>query len=211
MSTDPKAPAVDTSAEAMAGASLIYADGVEAFADRTKTDDAGWMKGLALHLRETAQVLRSLASQPAEPEALVDGDIEQIAANFDEAVELAEPPDQSCVADAANILRNLSLEKAMWRARAEKAKAELAALKQQPVGDGERAWLIETARSTWWDGRHTDAPVFTANANDAIRFARFEDAEIARCWLLRDTGLLQSTEHVWFARAALSADQAGAK
>ena len=49
------------------------------------------------------------------------------------------------------------------------------------------AWLIElprdTGRTTWWDGRDVDT--FTSDANDAVRFARREDAERVASWLVR--------------------------
>ena len=62
----------------------------------------------------------------------------------------------------------------------------------------ELGWLIETARTTYWDGHGTDFNSFTDDPNRAVRFARFEDAEVVRCWLLDDIKLfLRSTEHMW--------------
>lgn len=62
----------------------------------------------------------------------------------------------------------------------------------------EAGWLIETARQTYWDGRQIgDGATFVSDPNEAIRFARFEDAEIARCRLLEDTGKLRSSEHIF--------------
>jgi hypothetical protein len=60
-------------------------------------------------------------------------------------------------------------------------------------------WLIETARQTWWDGRKTGLDAFfTPYPNEAIGFARFEDAEVARCWLLEPLmETLRSTEHIF--------------
>jgi hypothetical protein len=62
----------------------------------------------------------------------------------------------------------------------------------------ESFWLIETGRQTYWDGRHVqEEAFFTSKIEDAVRFARFEDAEIVRCWLLEKTGAhkLRSVEH----------------
>lgn len=62
-------------------------------------------------------------------------------------------------------------------------------------------WLIETAQNTYWDGKQTgDDANFVAIANDAVRFARFEDAEVVRCWLLEKVNRaqrLRSAEHVF--------------
>lgn len=64
-------------------------------------------------------------------------------------------------------------------------------------------WLIECGRQTWWDGRKPGLDAeFTSDPNEAIRFARFEDAELARCWLLEPIQhLLRATEHAWPAKA----------
>ncbi len=62
----------------------------------------------------------------------------------------------------------------------------------------ETGWLIETANQTWWDGKSSEKPYFTHDPSDAIRFARFEDAERAKYWLLRSQmDLVRSTEHAW--------------
>lgn len=72
----------------------------------------------------------------------------------------------------------------------------------------ERGWLIETARQTYWDGRNVGSDAaFVPDANEAVRFARFEDAELVRCWLLEQSqrpARLRSAEHVFLpaARAA---------
>lgn len=65
--------------------------------------------------------------------------------------------------------------------------------------ESETGWLIESGATTWWDGRNAgDYATFTADPNDAVRFARFEDAEVVRCWLLKPISrLLRSTEHMW--------------
>lgn len=62
----------------------------------------------------------------------------------------------------------------------------------------EVGWLIETARTTYWDGRGLDEHCFTDNHNDAVRFSRFQDAEVIRCWFLGKIGFsLRSTWHRW--------------
>ena len=67
----------------------------------------------------------------------------------------------------------------------------------------EKGWLIETARTTYWDGRQIgDDAVFVSDPNAAVRFARFEDAEIVRCWLLEKIQTpqrLRSSEHIFMA------------
>ncbi len=70
---------------------------------------------------------------------------------------------------------------------------------------GERGWLIETAQNTYWDGRQIgDDACFVRDANEACRFARFEDAEVVRCWLLEKlqrAQRLRSAEHIFLPRA----------
>ena len=49
----------------------------------------------------------------------------------------------------------------------------------------------------WWTGR--GAAMFSGDANEAMRFARFEDAERARAWLV-ERGIsrgCKSTERLW--------------
>lgn len=50
----------------------------------------------------------------------------------------------------------------------------------------ETGWLIESASPQgvpqYWDGRRDNS--FTIDANEAVRFARFEDAERVRAWML---------------------------
>ncbi len=62
-------------------------------------------------------------------------------------------------------------------------------------------WLIETGANppTYWSGRRVDE--FVTDSNDALRFARFVDAERVRCWLLERHGgvFCKSTEHLWMA------------
>ena len=63
----------------------------------------------------------------------------------------------------------------------------------------ESGWLIENARQEWWDGKRGGSLAnFTKDHNYAMRFARFGDAEIARCYLLEPIShLLRCTEHMW--------------
>lgn len=64
-------------------------------------------------------------------------------------------------------------------------------------------WVIETARTEYWDGRQTgERAVFTNKIADAVKFGDFSSAEVVRCWLLeRQPGaggggaVLRSTEH----------------
>lgn len=69
----------------------------------------------------------------------------------------------------------------------------------------ETGWLIETARQTYWDGRQVGSKAcFTPNASEACRFARYEDAELVRCWLLEGRSgaqTLRSTQHMFIDEA----------
>lgn len=62
-------------------------------------------------------------------------------------------------------------------------------------------WLVELGSNppSWWTGRMKGDRQWTSHAADAMRFARFEDAEGARCHLI--TGDVwrgcKSTEHIW--------------
>lgn len=58
-------------------------------------------------------------------------------------------------------------------------------------------WVIETARTTYWDGHEVkDKAYFTENIDEAIKFYDFESAEIVRLWLVENsTARLRSTEH----------------
>lgn len=61
----------------------------------------------------------------------------------------------------------------------------------------QRAWLIE-ADGSYWDGHYTDSRGFTRKIDDAIRFARFEDAETVKHWLLQFAAFaLRTTLHAW--------------
>jgi hypothetical protein len=57
-------------------------------------------------------------------------------------------------------------------------------------------WLIEAAcPPIYWDGHSVDS--WTDDANKAIRFARFEDAEAVRCWMVTGGKLAKSVQHGW--------------
>jgi hypothetical protein len=63
----------------------------------------------------------------------------------------------------------------------------------------ETGWVIESGAGTYWTGRNT---IQFGDLTDAVRFARFSDAERVRCWLInKDNASLaaavRSTEHVW--------------
>lgn len=63
-------------------------------------------------------------------------------------------------------------------------------------------WVIETARTTYWDGRKTGKDAhFTESIGDAIKFADEASAEVPRVWLLEglDGGAprLRSVEHAY--------------
>ena len=60
--------------------------------------------------------------------------------------------------------------------------------------DTEYGWLIEAGSSPhYWDGRKPGS--YTVDANEAIRFARFEDAEKVRNWIVEDGVHWKSVEH----------------
>ena len=66
------------------------------------------------------------------------------------------------------------------------------------------AWLIESGAGTYWSGR-TPAD-FTNDHANACRFARFDDAERVRCWVIEKANhelamACRSSEHVWLAAA----------
>ena len=57
-------------------------------------------------------------------------------------------------------------------------------------------WLIE-ADNTYWDGTSVEDPgAFVSDANKAVRFLRFEDAEKVKHWLLAEWAFaLRTTQH----------------
>lgn len=60
------------------------------------------------------------------------------------------------------------------------------------------AWLIEAAGPKYWNGHSLSAASFTSDPGAAVRFARFEDGEAVRCWLLEPLhNLLATREHQW--------------
>lgn len=62
---------------------------------------------------------------------------------------------------------------------------------------GEYVWLIE-ANQTYWAGTSLDVSAFCDDPNQAVRFARFEDAERVKQWLLKPHAFaLRSTQHAF--------------
>ena len=60
------------------------------------------------------------------------------------------------------------------------------------------SWLIETGDHKYWDGRGKDRNSFTSNPNDAVRFARAEDANRVIYWLMEPLAVfLVAREHGW--------------
>jgi hypothetical protein len=66
---------------------------------------------------------------------------------------------------------------------------------EEPKGGTEFVWLIEHANGAYWDGRGN---TFHHDPNEAVRFARKEDAERVIGWLLRGEPVV-AREHGWFA------------
>jgi hypothetical protein len=61
----------------------------------------------------------------------------------------------------------------------------------------EFAWLIE-GDGNYWDGKYVDSRGFTRDVNAALRFARREDAETVKHWLLQAHSFaLRTTQHGW--------------
>lgn len=73
----------------------------------------------------------------------------------------------------------------------------------------EQVWLIESASplgvTQYWDGRRDNS--FTIDPNEAVRFARFEDAERVRGWTLREPirHHCRSVAHLWCAPSPAAA------
>lgn len=63
--------------------------------------------------------------------------------------------------------------------------------------NGDSSWLIEFPGSgpAWWDGRGSDTGVL--DANDAVRFARQEDAQRVCAWIIAKGTAALVTEHCW--------------
>ncbi len=59
------------------------------------------------------------------------------------------------------------------------------------------AWLIESGRTTYWSGKAVDE--WTEKHEDAVRFARFADAEVVRCYLVppEQRHLVRAVCHQW--------------
>ena len=65
------------------------------------------------------------------------------------------------------------------------------------MNERESGWLIE-ADGSYWAGTHLDARGFQKDVNAAVRFARFEDAEKVKHWLMPSMAFaLRTAEHVW--------------
>ena len=65
-----------------------------------------------------------------------------------------------------------------------------------PPAPTESGWLIEFTGGapSWWDGRGPDTGMF--DANEAVRFARREDAERVLYWIVTRRPAIV-TEHLW--------------
>lgn len=66
----------------------------------------------------------------------------------------------------------------------------------------ETAWLIESGAGTYWSGRD---PIHFGPLDEACRFARQEDAERVRCWLIMHTNrdlanAVRAAEHMWVSK-----------
>lgn len=83
------------------------------------------------------------------------------------------------------------------------------------IAKEESGWLIESASPQgvpqYWDGRRNNS--FTIDASEAVRFARFEDAERVRAWTLLEAIRChcRSVQHLWTnpGASALRADAGG--
>jgi hypothetical protein len=61
----------------------------------------------------------------------------------------------------------------------------------------EFAWLIE-GDANYWDGKYADSRGFTRDINNALRFARQQDAEAVKHWLLQAHSFaLRTAQHGW--------------
>lgn len=62
---------------------------------------------------------------------------------------------------------------------------------------GKTFWVIETAQTTYWDGRDVKEKTrFVYDIDEAVKFYDFESAELVRCWLLEEGAhRLRSAEH----------------
>lgn len=54
----------------------------------------------------------------------------------------------------------------------------------------------------FWSGRFADVRGFTTKSEDALRFARTEDANVVLAWLLDGSGRV--VEHLWVAPSPVS-------
>ncbi len=63
--------------------------------------------------------------------------------------------------------------------------------------DREYAWLIK-ADGSYWTGTYPDKLGFETDVNKAVRFARREDAEKVKWWVLENWAFaLRTTQHGW--------------
>ena len=70
------------------------------------------------------------------------------------------------------------------------------------MSERETAWLLEGGNG-YWTGH--DLYNLNPDPNEACRFARRDDAERIRCWLIQNDGqpgrvfstAIKATEHVW--------------
>ena len=68
----------------------------------------------------------------------------------------------------------------------------------------ETAWLIEYGNGSYWDGRGEETGM--RDVNDAVRFARREDAERVCHWIVKQRGGARVTEHMWLDATEPTAD-----
>ena len=68
----------------------------------------------------------------------------------------------------------------------------------------EFAWVIESGANPpeYWNGRALDRSAFTSRHDEAVRFARREDAEVVRCWLVKGGEYCRAVEHGWMVKEA---------
>lgn|SRR5258708_3892763 len=87
----------------------------------------------------------------------------------------------------------------------EGSKENVALRAQVETKNDEAGWLIETGDHKYWNGKHANADGFTSDANDAVRFSRFEDSERVIYWLMQDYKVfLVSRQHMWHMNQTVS-------
>ncbi len=161
----------------------------------------------AQEFRDAAAQKRWLAQElgpvPGVAEALKD------AERYDFAAEQAEQHEADLQRDHNAIQ--------IWMSRADTAESKVAEQAEQLAAErlvvdvitqkqrqqiitltakAESAWLIEAGPEPhYWDGRGVDSS--TIHHAEAVRFARFEDAERVRCWLVKGGQHWRSVQHSW--------------